>query len=123
MNEFIVAHSCSLLFLSIVSDRSLLLFTDISKEYIWKEDKKTRPISTEPHFKASDVCFVSKGSSQHKYVSSGVQEMDGLCFKQIEHFFSDGKTSVHANAITLHPIRARMSPLTHECLSPPSLVH
>ena len=36
--------------------------------------------------------FFSKGSGHHKYVSWGVQEMDGLCFKQIEHFFSTGKT-------------------------------
>ncbi|CAH3193189.1 unnamed protein product, partial [Porites evermanni] len=47
------------------------------------------PISAEPHFKASDVCFVSKGSGHHRYVSSGVQEI-----------FSTGKTCSYSYLFT-----------------------
>ena len=36
--------------------------------------------------------FVSEGSGHHKHISSGIQEMDGLCFKQIEQLFSSSKT-------------------------------
>ena len=44
--------------------------------------------------KSSDVCFVCKGSGHHKYVSSGVQEMDGLCFKQLNVSFLPAKSVV-----------------------------
>ena len=58
--------------------------------------------------KASDVCFISNGSGHHKHVSSGVQEMDGLCLKQMNSSFLPVKP-VHVAIYLQHVLESTNS--------------
>ena len=54
-------HSCSLLFLSIVSDYSALLFTDIFKEGIWKETETVKDYICRASLQGSICLFCQQG--------------------------------------------------------------